>query len=150
MQDTEAIRTVEPAGTVAAPRYEFNLAQNEVMATLGQAMRGAGRFLGVIGILSVVIGLGRLFVHAGTWQGSLVIALASLLQGGIFLFVAVWTRAAGDHFAGVANTTGADIQHLMEALREVRQVYGLARVVLAAALVLLVLAMILTFTPTAV
>jgi hypothetical protein len=112
-------------------------------------MRGAARFLGAIGILSILLGVARLLVHAGTWQGALVTALGSLLQGGIFLFMAVWIRAAGDHFEGVATTTGADIQHLMEALREVRQVSGLARVVLAAALVLLVLAMILTLTRSA-
>jgi hypothetical protein len=50
----------------------------------------------------------------------------------------------------VASTTGADIQHLLQALGEVRQVYGLARVVLAAALVLLVVAMDLSLSRSAV
>jgi hypothetical protein len=124
------------------PPYEFNAQQNEVMATLGRAMRDVGLFLGVIGVLSLAAGIARLFVRAGTWAEALTTALWAVLQGGIFLLIGVWTRDAGRHFQRVAGTQGADIQHLMEALDELRQAYGLARVVIAAALILVLLTVI--------
>jgi hypothetical protein len=133
----------------AALQYEFIAEQNEVTASLGRAMRDVGRLLGAIGILSIIAGIARLFVWADIWQKALGTALWSLLQGGIFLVMGVWTRDAGEHLRRVATTTGADIQHLMEALGEVRHVYGLARVVIAAALVLLVLAMVLSLSQSA-
>jgi hypothetical protein len=75
-------------------------------------------------------------------------ALGSLLPGGIFLLIGAWTRGAGGHFQRVASTTGADVQHLMEALDELRHAYGLARTVIGAALILMALAVALALFAT--
>jgi hypothetical protein len=128
--------------------YEFDFAQSEVIASLGRAMREVGSFLGVIGILSILGGIARLFLRVGTWEQALVQALGSLLPGGIFVLTGVWTRAAGGHFERVASTTGADVQHLIDALQELRHVYGLARTILGAALILLAVTVLLAWLAT--
>ena len=67
-----------PAGR---PPYEFNPVQSDVMARLGRSMRDVGIFLGGIGILSIIGGIARLFIRAGTWEQALVLALGGLLPG---------------------------------------------------------------------
>jgi hypothetical protein len=132
------------------PPYEFSAEQNQLLAALGQAMHEVGRWLGCMGILSIIAGVALLCVWAGLWERALGAALWSLLLGGVLLTVGVWTRDAGEHFRRVASTIGADIEHLMEALREMRYLYGVARLVVMVALVLLVLAMLLFVSRTAI
>jgi hypothetical protein len=137
MTDTIHLDQTE-ALAVDRPPYEFNAVQSEIMARLGRAMRDVGIFLSGIGILSIIGGITRLFIRVGTWEQALVLALGGLLPGGILLLIGFWTRAAGGHFQRVATTAGADVQHLMEALDELRHAYGLLRTVIAAALILMV------------
>lgn len=123
--------------------YEFDTLQSQIMARLGRAMRDVGIFLGGIGLLSIIGGIARLFIRVETWEQALVMALGGLLPGGILLLIGLWTRAAGGHFQRVATTAGADIQHLIEALDELRQAYGLIRTVIAGALILMAMIVIL-------
>jgi hypothetical protein len=141
-------REAAAAPAAERPSYEFDAAQSEVMASLGRAMRDVGSFLSVIGLLSILGGIARLFLRVGTWQQALAQALGSLLSGGIFLLIGVWTHGAGGHFQRVASTTGADVQHLLDALQELRHVYGLARTVLGAALILFAVATLLAWLAT--
>jgi hypothetical protein len=64
-----------------------------------------------------------------------------LLQGAVFIQIAVWTRGAGQEFERVAATTGADIEHLMAGLEQLRRAYGLMRVTIVLALALVALAL---------
>jgi hypothetical protein len=130
---------VGPSGAEPLQRCEFAPQQNEVMSPLGRAMRDVGLFLGVFGVLSIAFGFARLFVGAGTREQALTTAVWSLLPGGILLMLGAWTRDAGRHFQRVASTQGADIQHLIQALDELRHAYGLARLVIAAAQILVAL-----------
>lgn len=141
---------LEPTAAPMAerPSYEFDAAQSEVMARLGRAMRDVGIFLGGIGILSIIGGIARLFLRTGTLEQALVQAVGSLLPGGVFLLIGVWTRGAGGHFQRVASTTGADVPHLMDALDELRHAYGLARAIIGAALILMALAVLMAWFAT--
>jgi hypothetical protein len=109
-------------------QYEFTEEQNRVIGDLGSTM-------GMVGMISMA--LGAVIGAVGVFQiisGFLVVGLADLAQGLAFFLTGIWLRGAARGFQLVANTRGQDISHLMSAVIKLRQVYGLQRVFLLAAL----------------
>jgi hypothetical protein len=132
----------------AAPReLEFSGEQGETIGSLGTSMRAVGLFFVVLGLWVVVaaaftanLGVMEALRRPSSW--------IILLQGVLAVIIGVWTRAAGSEFQRVATTAGADIQHLMDAVVQLRKVYRLQWLLILAAMVLLALFVVATlFTP---
>jgi hypothetical protein len=136
---SDATVVARPAAAAVAS-YEFGAEQNETILALSTAMRGVGLYLLAAGILFAILGVVSLL--RGT-PGNIGNGLVFLLQGALNVIIGVWTRGAGNYFNSVATTTGADIRNLMDALGELRRIYGLQLVIIIVALVLFALAMII-------
>jgi hypothetical protein len=121
---------VPPVDRPTGAPYEFNTEQNRLMGTLGNCMAWMGIFLIVVGALGALIGIWQL-IH-GRASAPIV-----LIQATLQLMMGFWTRAAAVQFTQVAATTGADIQHLMGALGELRRIYSLQKIVIIMALALM-------------
>lgn len=106
--------------------YEFNQEQNHLIGDLATKMK----FLGTIAIVIGLLGLA-----AGAWKEMLDI----IINASVTLLSGVWTRTAGDSFAQVVHTKGDDINHLMNALHNLRKLYSLMYWLLLIALVFFVI-----------
>src|SRR5262249_11723335 len=113
---------VEAAPPVAAApaSYEFTAEQNETMNGLANAMSWVAVVTLLAGAFWVVLGV-RQLVTGHNDSGIF------LIQGALSLVIGYWTRNAALQFGQVAGTTGADMQHLMSALRELREIYRLQK-----------------------
>jgi hypothetical protein len=136
--------TAAPAEPVAAPAetagaavaaYEFSGEQNQTMGALGNNMGWVGIFTIIAGVVVTVLGVRQLMTGRADWP-------VLLVQGVLNLVVGIWTRNAAEQFNQVATTSGADIQHLMGALGELRRIYHLQKILILVAIVLMVVAVI--------
>jgi hypothetical protein len=117
------------------PQYEFNEEQNALIGGLAARMRFVGMFLIVLGVLALV---GAAATARDVRDGHLVVF-------GIFQIVlGAWTRSAAKGFRQVVETQGADINHLMEALADLRKLYTLQYWLVILALVVLVITLVTT------
>jgi hypothetical protein len=116
--------------------YEFNPEQNQTMSALGNNMGWVGTFTIIAGVVVAVMGFRQLAAGRADWP-------VLLVQGVLNLVVGFWTRTAAQQFNQVATTSGADVQHLMGALGELRRIYHLQKVLIVIALVLMVVAVVL-------
>jgi hypothetical protein len=130
--------TPTPATPPPSPEPEFNPQQNVVIGDLANAMAVVSLPLLIIGVL-YFIGALQLAVQAFSaprfWAPAIYVALAAL-----FPFVlGLWTRRAAESFAKIPKTSGQDMTHLMGALGNLRNLYGLLRALIVAyALVVLI------------
>ncbi|MBI3910510.1 MAG: hypothetical protein HY320_06185 [Armatimonadetes bacterium] len=109
--------------------YEFDAEQSKLIAGLGELMRDVGAFVVLIGVLHGVVG--GLLTVAQRRSG-----LVFLVQAVVAILIGLWTRSAGEHFQRITTTAGADMQHLMNALAELRRIYSLQRTLILVALIL--------------
>jgi hypothetical protein len=136
------------------PQYEFDANQSAVFRDLSRAMALVGLVMILFGILQVVNGVMTVIAsrnpeatlqaardagvpddkvkqieQAMTKDGfasPLVMGgIAMALAGLVLLIVGVWTRQGAASFALVANTSGQDINWLMNGLVALRKIYGL-------------------------
>lgn len=121
---------VPPVARLPTP-FEFSAPQEMLIGSLGRLMRIVGVVSLAFGLLVGVLGL----IARGN-------GLVALVQAGIMVAIGLLTYSAGSRFGRVAETTGRDIAHLMEALDRVRTIYlvqvwllGIALALLAAILV---------------
>ncbi len=115
--------------------YEFTPEQNVTLARLAARMRVVGRALILVALLATAESL------LLTWKGSG--SAVGYEMGAVLLLIGFWSARAGREFLQVTETRGADIPHLMSALRELRKLYDLqfwALVILAALIALALLA----------
>jgi hypothetical protein len=66
------------------------------------------------------------------------IAISSAVNGLLYVLIGMWTRSAGRSFQQVVDTTGSDIQHLMNALAELNKMYALIYTLIAIGLLVLI------------
>lgn len=128
--------TRTPAEAVQPPRarsggYEFSGRQEELIGGLARYMRIAGALsvlFGLLQFLAMLMGKGNAMV--------LVQGVFMLVFGGL-----VWS--IGGRFRVIAETTGRDIENLMEALAGLKLMYGIQVWAAGIALVLMVLVIVL-------
>jgi hypothetical protein len=143
-----------------SPRgYEFTQQQNSLIGDLSYRMRGVGAFLVFIAVLNfllsalVVVAIYRarlpqnyldaLDPDVKAKLSSLPpdnhlwgIAISSAVNGFIYLLVGVWTKAAADSFKQIVDTTGSDINHLMNAISSLHKMYTLVYTLIVIGLLL--------------
>jgi hypothetical protein len=78
----------------------------------------------LFGAMSAVFGFVALYA------GFAVNGLALVAAAGLFLSTAWWTVSAGRALSSLVTTRGRDIDRLMEAVAQLRRLFGFARVVI--------------------
>lgn len=115
--------------------YEFSAQQNQLIGELGKKMGLVGLVLAALGGLSMALSVLGLVATGGRGAGSIVPGLVMLLMG-------VWTKKASGGFKRIVKTEGSDMQHLMDALGEMKNLYGVLYGLALTGVILLALAFV--------
>jgi len=131
-------------------QYEFDETQNQVISSLAHKMKFVSFFLLGIGILK--FGFAITLLMAQMEQGGAPVApLDGFITGVIYLLLGIWGIKAAGSFQKVVDTEGNDIDHLMSALGNLKNVVSLAYwlliIFLLAIIVMIILAMVLGAAP---
>jgi len=124
--------------------YEFSPEDNKAIDRLVLKMRRVGLWFELYGAILVFYFLMRFLPRSR----SLAIAPLELITGLLFLFLGNWTRRGARAFREIVLTEGRDVDHLMEALRQLSYFYGLIDRAIFVVLILAILVGILIFQPT--
>lgn len=123
--------------------YEFNEPQNGVIGELAGAVTFVGTLLLISGVFQVVAGIIALVGgHFGQGGGAIVQGILNIMLGN-------WTRGAGAAFDNIVKTQGNDIQNLMTALGELKQVYRVQRILIIIGMVIALMAVAGSFVAAA-
>ena len=123
-------------------QYEFNDEQNQQISALADAMRVSAGLLQLLGLAFVVLA-----ALTATWaiQGAgmagygPMIGLSSAAL--LCLCIGFWTGGAATSFRKIVETKNEDVWHLMNALGQMGNMYGLLRTIILASLVAAVIAL---------
>jgi hypothetical protein len=131
--------------------YEFDGRQTKIISELASAMRWVSApllLLGILYVIATVVCVVHAFRNPATSFAAVYVGLISLL----FLLLGRWTKDAATCFQHVVWTTGHDIEHLMNALDNLRKKYSLlstfVKVYVAISLVAVIVGLVMTVTGT--
>jgi hypothetical protein len=100
--------------------YEFSDVHKDSIGALAQSMS----FVGVCVLLfGALVGL---FALVAFYEGFVPNGLGALAFAAIEALVAWWLMSAGRSLSAMVRTRGRDVQHLMEAVRQLRRLFALA------------------------
>ena len=133
---TPDMQSVSPQMAVSdqpltSSQYEFTSAQNDTITNLASKMNLVAIFTIAIGILNAVVNL---------VQGRIGTIAIGLIYGAIFVLIGFWTVSAARAFRKIVDTQGSDINHLMEALENMRRMYHFQFWVILIAMILILIA----------
>jgi hypothetical protein len=121
--------STRPTPSVAKPQaspppeeYEFSEAHKEVFASLAASMSFVGVCEMLLGVVSGVFALGA------AYGGFLPVAMGLVVGAAICMPLGWWMTAAGRSLSALVRTRGRDIARLMEAVVQLRRLFGFARV----------------------
>jgi len=106
------------------PSFEFTDEQKESFRALATSMSFLGACTMILGGLSAVFALGAIyesFIPNGIFAG---------IYAAILLLMASWLLSAGRSLSAMMRTRGRDVQYLMEAVHQLRRLFGMTLVVL--------------------
>ena len=112
----------------AADPFEFSDEQKESFRALATSMSFLGACTMILGGLSAVFALGAIYeslVPNGIFAG---------LYAVILLLMASWMLSAGRSLSAMMRTRGRDVQYLMEAVTQLRRLFGMSLVLLMIAM----------------
>src|ERR1700689_3759112 len=119
-----------PAGA-----FEFTEAQKDHFRALAASVSFVGVCTMLFGGMAVLFALGA--VYAGFAANGAGLGVGALL----LLVMAWWTVSAGRSLSALVSTRGRDVERLMEAVEQLRRLFGFARVaIIAVALLVVVVA----------
>jgi hypothetical protein len=122
--DTPAPQEKSAVPAPAPGQYEFTSRQNDVIAPLARDMVWVAVPLQLVGVLygiGLVLCVIRAFTDPHLVLQAVLIGLAMLF----FLGLGTWTSRSAGAFKHIVTTQGQDISHLMDALNNLRKMYGL-------------------------
>jgi len=102
--------------------YEFSENHKEALAALAASTSFVGVCVMLLGLMSGVFALG-----AG-YGGFLAVAVGLVAGSAVCLPLGWWTTAAGRSLSTLVRTRGRDVAHLMDAVVQLRRLFGFARV----------------------
>jgi hypothetical protein len=115
--------------------YEFSEAQKERFRALAASVGFVGACTMLFGAMTVLFGLGA--AYSGFAANGVGLGVGATL----LLVMAWWTVSAGRSLSALVTTRGRDVERLMEAVEQLRRLFGFARVaIIAASLSLVVVA----------
>jgi hypothetical protein len=109
-------------------QYEFNSSENASFSSLASSMKIVAIIMMIFGAISV------LNILAGD--------IGSALVGSLYIVIGVWTKGAAQSIQNIVNTEGNDIDHLMNAVKDLNKLYSLQKWLMIVAIVLAVLGVI--------
>jgi hypothetical protein len=117
---TDAPRPKEPS---PAP-YEFSDAHKESFRVLATSMSFVGVCAFLFGLLAGV------FVLAELYEGFVPNAIGTAVGAAYYVVTAFWMLSAGRSLSAMLRTRGRDVEYLMDAVTQLRRLFGLVRVVI--------------------
>lgn len=133
---------IPPMKEYKSAQYEFNDEQNRQISALADAMVVVGGLMQLLGLAFVVLCAMALTaaIQAGGGYGPPIgLGSAALLC----LCIGFWTGGSASSFRKIVETKNEDIWHLMNALGQLHNMYGLLRTIILGSLVLSVVALAL-------
>jgi hypothetical protein len=119
-----APRSDPPRPAAPASSYEFSDADKDSFRALAASVSFVGVCTLLFAGVSTVFALGEVFM--GFVPNGLGTAVAAALYG----VMAWWMVSAGRSLSSMVRTRGQDVARLMEAVAQLRKLFGLARVVI--------------------
>ena len=116
--------SVSPEKEKDGARFEFDDDQKDAFRALAASMSFVGVCLMLFGVLLGVFAIGA--VYSGfALNGGVIVAVAAA-----YAPAAWWTMSAGRSLSGLVRTRGGDMTYLMEAVGQMRLLFGFARAVI--------------------
>lgn len=106
----------------AAGAFDFSDAQKDRFRALAASVSFVGVCTMLFGAMSAVFAL--VAVYAGFAANGVGLAVAAAM----LLVMAWWTVSAGRSLSALVSTRGRDVERLMEAVDQLRRLFGFARV----------------------
>jgi hypothetical protein len=104
--------------------FEFADAHKDSFRALAASMSFVGVCTMLFGVLSGVFFVGALYAGLAS------LALGTAAGSALCLVSAWWTMSAGRSLSALVATRGRDVEHLMQAVHQLRRLFGLARVII--------------------
>jgi hypothetical protein len=111
-------------GQGAGTDYEFVDSHKASFRALAASMSFVGVCTMLFGVLSCLFFVGALYAGLAS------LALGTAAGSALCLLIAWWTVSAGRSLSALVATRGRDVEHLMQAVAQLRRLFGLARVVI--------------------
>ena len=109
--------------SVAPPgEYEFSEPDKEHLAALAASTSFVGVCVMLLGLMSGT------FAMAAGYGGFAAIGAGLVAGAAVCLPLGWWATSAGRSLSALVRTRGRDIKHLMEAVAQLRRLFGFARV----------------------
>lgn len=121
------------------PQFEFSAGDNAEFLRLATKMRGVGFWFVVYGIAMILVFAFQLIPR----NGRIDVEPLNLVTGLVFLFLGNRTRHAARSFHRIAETSGSDVTHLMQAVRALSRFYGLIDKLIFIVVILVILGVVL-------
>jgi hypothetical protein len=123
----DAPRPAPPAPRPVEPRpepYEFSETHKDSFRALAASVSFVGVCTLMFAALSAVFALGELYM------GFVPNGLATALAAGLYGVMSWWMVSAGRSLSAMVRTRGQDVERLMEAVVQLRRLFGMARVMI--------------------
>jgi hypothetical protein len=120
---SDAPRPAPPEPRPPEP-YEFS----EVYKDSFRALAASVSFVGVCTLMFA--GLSVVFAVGEVYMGFVPNGLGTAVAAGVYGVMAWWMVSAGRSLSAMVRTRGQDVERLMEAVVQLRRLFGLARVVI--------------------
>ena len=120
----------QPEGVSAAPaearskvdEYEFSEVHKEGLAALAASTSFVGVCVMLLGLMSAV------FALAAAYGGYVPVGIALMAGAAVCFPLGWWATAAGRSLSAMVRTRGRDVVYLMDAVAQLRRLFGFARV----------------------
>jgi hypothetical protein len=116
--------SVRPSREPPPGEYEFSDVQKESFRALSQSMSFLGAIAMLVGGLSAVFALGALF------EGFVPNGIVTAIYAVVMMLMASWLLSGGRSLSAMMRTRGRDVDYLMEAVTQLRRLFGMALVLL--------------------
>jgi len=121
---SEAPKPDAPRPRPAPEPFEFSDSQKDSFRALAASMS----FVGICTLMFA--GLSGVFALGEVYLGFVPNAVGTAVAAGVYGVMAWWMVSAGRSLSAMVRTRGADVERLMEAVVQLRRLFGLARVVI--------------------
>src|SRR5271169_6847053 len=117
-------RAPAPRTSAAPPQgeYEFSEERKEDLAALAASMSFVGVCVVLLGLMSGT------FALAAGYGGFAAVGAALVAGAAICMPLGWWATSAGRSLSALVRTRGRDVAHMMEAVGQLRRLFGFARV----------------------